>query len=98
MQLGIDPERLVPAHVQQTCEEDYELWPEHALAWRVYVGCGTQWVKTRDWMGRPHWEGLNYAGVDVVMRRYAVPALQRQEVFEQLQVLESEALQLLNRA
>ena len=95
--MGIDLDKLVPASVQKTREDDYELWPEHAMAWSVYAGCSTQWVKTRGWMGRPHWEGLNYAGVDVVMRRYGVPVLQRKEVFEQLQVLEAEALQLLNR-
>lgn len=49
--LGIDPDQLIPRQVQRITAEDYELWPEHALAWNVYLGCGTQWVKTRGFGG-----------------------------------------------
>lgn len=85
--MGIDPDRMVPGDLQRQHPEDYELWPEHAMAWSVYLGCSTQW----------HWDGLDYAGVEIVMRRYAVPAAQRGEVFAQLQVLEAQALRQLNR-
>lgn len=48
-------------------------------------------------LGQWHWDGLDYAGAEIVMRRYAVPAAQRGEVFAQLQVLEAQALRQLNR-
>lgn len=83
--------------MQRITAENYELWPEHADAWNVYLGCATQWVKTRSFGGPPVWEGLNYAGVEVVMRRYQVPAEQESDVFAQLQVLEVETVNLLNR-
>ncbi len=67
------------------------------MAWNVYLGCGTQWVKARGLMGGVVWEGLNYPGVEVVMRRYGVPPEQEGEVFAQLQVLEQETVKLRNQ-
>lgn len=93
----MDLNRLIPPQLQRDRPQDYELWPEHALAWDVYLGCGTQWVKTRGLMGGVVWEGLNYPGAEVVMRRYGVPPEQEGEVFEQLQVLEQETVKLLNQ-
>lgn len=95
--MGIDPDRMVPGDLQRQHPEDYQLWPEHAMAWSVYLGCSTQWRRTATPWGQWHWDGLDYAGVEIVMRRYAVPAAQRGEVFAQLQVLEAQALRQLNR-
>lgn len=66
------------------------------MAWDVYLGCGTQWVKTVAWKAVV-WEGLNYPAVEVVMRRYGVPAEREGEVFAQLQVLEQETVALRNQ-
>lgn len=66
------------------------------MAWAVYLGCGTQWVKTVGWAG-VIWEGLNYPGVEVVMRRYRVPAEQEENVFTQLQVMEAETVRIRNQ-
>lgn len=89
--LGIDVDRLIDPAEQRTQIEDYELWPEHGLAWKVFRRSGTQWRKTAG-VQRVVWEGLDYAGVEVVMRRCGVPEAQADEVFEQLQVLEDETL------
>lgn len=94
--LDVDLDQLLPKARQKTAPSDYELWPEHALVWSVYLGCGTQWVKTVGWAG-VIWEGLNYQGVEVVMRRYKVPAEQEEEVFLQLQVLEDETVRIRNK-
>lgn len=87
----------MPGELQRALPADHELWPEHALAWSVYLGCATQWRRTASPWGQWHWDGLDYGGAEVVMLRYEVPAAQRGEVFTQLQVLEAEALHLLNR-
>lgn len=67
------------------------------MAWSVYLGCHTQWVKSVSLRGGVVWEGLNYPGVEVVMRRYQVPAELEGEVFRQLQILEDETLQIRNK-
>lgn len=60
-----------------------------------YLGCETQWIKSAGLWGVV-WEGLNYPGVEVVMRRYQVPPERESEVFAQLQVLERETVRLRN--
>jgi hypothetical protein len=92
----VDLSRLIPPQAQRDSPQDFELWPEHAMAWDVYLGCGTQWVKTVGLWGVA-WEGFNYPGVEVVMRRYGVPPQREGEVFAQLQVLERETVKLLNQ-
>lgn len=96
--LNVDIDRLLPKARQKAAPSNYELWPEHVRAWDVYLGCSTQWVKTSVGLGGVIWEGLNYPGVEVVMRRYRVPADQEEEVFLQLQVLESETVRIRNKA
>lgn len=61
----------------------------------MYLGCRTQWIKSVGW-DKVRWEGLNYPGVEIVMRRYQVPAEKENEVFTQLQVLELETLAIRN--
>lgn len=96
----MDLNQLIPPKLQKDKPDDYELWPEHWLAWDVYLGCGTQWRKTVLGGGmRPTrllWEGLDYGGVEVVMRRYRVPEDRADEVFAQLQVLEAETCSIHN--
>lgn len=94
--LGIDPNRLIPPELQRSQADDFELWPEHQEAWDVYLGCGTQW-KLSLGMNGAYWQGLDYQGVDVVMRRYKVPRKRQDTVFAQLQVLEDEEKEIRNR-
>ena len=93
----MDLDQLLPPERQREKAQDFELWPEHALAWSVYLGCGTQWVKQAVGLkGLMVWQGLNYPGVEVVMRRYQVPPELEGEVFAQLQVLEQETVRIRN--
>jgi hypothetical protein len=41
-------------------------------------------------------EGLDYAGVEIVMRRQGVPAERGNEVFSQVQIMEHEMLRVVN--
>lgn len=93
--MGIDPAKLIPTNLQREQAEDFELWPEHAAAWLVYLGSATQWRRTVGWK-RTEWDGLDYAGVEIVMRRYGVAPERENEVFAQLQVLEQETLKVRN--
>lgn len=87
--LGIDPDRIVPRERQITERPDFELWPEHWPAWMVFLGCSTQW----DWEQGQR-TGLNYSRVEIVASRYGVKKKRRDEVFQQVQVLEREALKV----
>lgn len=78
---------------QQTAH--FELWPEHACAWRVFMASQSQWRRTAGLMGAAL-EGLDYRGVEVVMRRQGVRGAAADEVFAQVQVMESEMLRLCN--
>lgn len=42
------------------------------------------------------YEGLNYASIESVMRMSGVPTERWSDVFESVQILESEALEILN--
>lgn len=93
--LGIDPDRLIPPAQQRDRPLDFDLWPEHATAWDVYQGCGTLWRKTIGLAG-VLWDGLDYPGLEVVMRRYRVPQELADEVFAQVQVMERETVRIRN--
>nr|DAY18258.1 MAG TPA: protein of unknown function DUF1799 [Caudoviricetes sp.] len=41
-------------------------------------------------------EGLDYTGVEIVMRRQGVPAERGNEVFGQVQIMEHEMLRVVN--
>ena len=67
--------------------EPFYLWPENVPAWQLFQRCGTQW---RSSMARR--EGLDYAGVQVVMGMGPIRPRQRRQRFAELQVMESAAL------
>ncbi len=98
--MGVELDKLLPPRLQKDRPDDFDLWPEHWAAWNVYLGCGTQWRKRVVPMGLQQgltvWEGLDYPGVEVVMRRYRVPEERFDEVFSHLQVLEAETIAIRN--
>lgn len=74
------------------------LYPDNWDTWRVWLGCQTQWIRGYLGMeGRQIIEGLDYAGVDVVIRRYGYRGQQADEIFEGLQWMEAAALPLMNK-
>lgn len=68
--------------------EPFYLWPENIPAWQLFQCCGTQWRTGMN--GR---EGLDYAGVEVVMRLHRVRPRQRRQRWAEVQAMESAALQ-----
>ncbi|CAN7565622.1 DUF1799 domain-containing protein [Acidovorax sp. LjRoot117] len=90
----------MPPTLQKDKPDDFDLWPEHQQAWDVYLGCGTQWRKRVVAMGLQQgltvWEGLDYPGVEVVMKHYGVGQDRVAQVFAQLQVLEAETVAIRN--
>jgi hypothetical protein len=76
------------------------VWAEHWHAFQVFRGMATQWRVTRaerrDW-----WEGLDYAGLPVVLDEHRrLPRRWRQplsQLMRQLRVLERSARDELNK-
>lgn len=69
----------------------YEVWPEHEDAVLMFLRVQTQWRTTSSGV-----MGLDYGVVLQMFDLYAVE--KRQQVMEDLQVMESRAKELLNRA
>lgn len=94
--LGIDIDQLVPTEEQREEPQDYELWPDHWEAWLVFLRVQTQWQLVVG-MGGAMWTGLNYQGVDMVLRKVVTDETRHLVVLDQLQVMEQEALKIRNK-
>jgi hypothetical protein len=70
---------------------EYEVWPEHEDAVLLFLRCQTQWR-----VGGIGVVGLDYAVVLQIMDLYAVG--DRRQALEDLQVMESRAKELINKA
>lgn len=96
--LNITPEQLFAGQDQDDGDDEpeaHELWPEHWDAWQVFMGVGSQW-RLQIGMGAALWQAPSYVEVERVMERYRVPAADQDETFRRYQVLESEALKVMN--
>jgi hypothetical protein len=71
--------------------KQFEVWPEHEDAVLLFLRCQTQWR-----MGGSGVVGLDYGVVLQMMDLYAVS--NRRQTLEDLQVMESRARELLNKA
>lgn len=70
----------------------FAVWPENWDVVRLFLKCETQWA----FLPSGRIRGLDYPGVDVVMRRNRKLAPDRDAAFEQLQVMEFAARGVLN--
>lgn len=86
----------MPPELQKDREDDFELWPEHWAAWEVFLSCRTQW-RILVGMGGIQYQGLDYPALESAMRMLGLKGKKRREAFWQLQVLEDEALDVINR-
>lgn len=66
---------------------EFYLWPENVEAWALFLACSTQWRGSG--MQR---EGLDYEGVEVVMRRRHVRRRLRDRRFAEIQLMEMACL------
>jgi hypothetical protein len=70
--------------------QPYEVWPEHAHALDTFLRCASQWRT-----GSSGVVGLDYGVVLQVMMLYDVP--NRPAVLDEIRLIESRAVELLNR-
>ncbi len=73
--------------------QHFDVWPENAETLGLFLRAGTQWRVVAG-MGGGQYLGLDYAGVEAMLRLARVP--DRRAVFEDLQLMERAALQVLN--
>ncbi len=78
-------------------DEAVEVWDEHWDSFAVFRACATQWKVAGTAFALLHL-GLDYAGVEVVMRNLLSDSADRRRVFTDVLVMEAEALPILNEA
>jgi hypothetical protein len=71
--------------------EFVEAWPDNIQAIRVFISMDTQWRT-----GMNGSTGLDYAALSEVWRRLKVPPAERDDVFDDLRVLEGAALRQMH--
>lgn len=67
--------------------EPLYLWPENVLSWNLFLAVSTQWL-----VGSGGATGLNYPGVEVVMRNWRIKRHDEQKQFSEIQVMERATL------
>jgi hypothetical protein len=70
-----------------------EIWPEHEQAVGVFAAMLTQW-RTAPMGGVV---GLDYSALPAVLEMMSVPRADWHEVFEQVRIMETEAVRVLNK-
>lgn len=78
---------LVPVFAGDDTPEPLYLWPENVLSWNLFMAVSTQWIA-----GGNGVIGLNYPGVEVVMRKWRIKRQDEQKVFSEIQVMERATL------
>lgn len=71
----------------------FEVWPENLSAVETFMAMSTQWR-----VGGAGAVGLDYGALPAVLRLRGVPRAQWTDLFEQLQIIESEALAIMSEA
>jgi hypothetical protein len=91
-----DPSAEEAAMLGLTAEEasgpPVDLWPDNVQSVDVFMALVTQWH-----MGPVGPTGLNYASLPEVWRRMKVPNDRRDEVFQDLRVMEMAALKKMRK-
>jgi hypothetical protein len=82
---------LVPEEAP-VLEDDFFLWPENVAGFNLWLAIQTQWLSD---MGSR--TGLNYPGVDIVLRHLDAPKKEKRSYFATIQVLERAALEEWSR-
>lgn len=70
--------------------EEVEVWPDNWGVFNVFEAMGTQWRT-----GAFGATGMDYSALPGVIRMCAVPAGERQDVFNDFRIMESEALSVM---
>lgn len=72
---------------------EFEIWPENWESVIAFLACETQW-RTSSTLTHVYQNGIDYAGADVVMRRFGSP----DHVFGDLRIMERAALAVFKEA
>nr|WP_257620165.1 DUF1799 domain-containing protein [Janthinobacterium sp. NKUCC08_JDC] len=63
------------------------MWPENVPSWNLFQAMSTQWM-----VGMAGATGLNYPGVEVVMRKARVKRCDEERIFHEIQCMERATL------
>lgn len=66
----------------------FYLWPENVEAWNLFCKVRTQWHTDNG-----HATGLNYNGVEVVMRKHRIKRSEELDMFKKIQAMEQAMLE-----
>ena len=85
--------KIAPQAIPQTAAEPegFEVYPVNWPSVRTFLACETQWQVVAGMAGG-QWLGLDYAGVDVVLRRSGLK--DADAVFADIQIMEDAALKV----
>ena len=89
----IPPEAV--AEARQAAEE-FEVWPEHVDAVRLFQACDTQWIVHLG-LGGLYYQGLDFGRAASIARDW-LGIRPSQTLLAQLAILQDEALPLLNQS
>lgn len=67
--------------------EEFYLWPENLQAWKLFSSAQTQWH-----VGPGGPIGMNYQGVEVIMRKSRIKRADEGHLFQMIQAMEWETL------
>lgn len=95
---GKDDLRHVPERIRERIEReraatDVDVWPEHVRALELFSRCDTLWRVAP--MGGVL--GLDYSGVEALMRMAGIDAISRLSLLDELRVMEAEATGIINQ-
>jgi len=77
-----------PADVKKGDDVFFGIWEKNKDSWKAWIACETQW-RVATTFAAVIYLGLDYAGVDVVLRRHSLP----DAVFADLMEMETAALE-----
>ncbi|WP_024328862.1 MULTISPECIES: DUF1799 domain-containing protein [unclassified Thioalkalivibrio] len=86
---NLSPELKAALRQREERDEPIDVWPENWDAVEVFLRCQTQWR-----VGMAGATGLDYAGVDVALRRYGPD--DPDDCFERVQHLETATLRIIS--
>ena len=96
---GAPPEYLDAIDAMADGDEgDCEVWPENWDAVLAFLGLQTCWRRQYlDMAGQIVWEGLGWGDVTALLRETHPQRSERRTLIEDLRVMETAALELLNK-
>ncbi|OCP17373.1 MULTISPECIES: DUF1799 domain-containing protein [unclassified Ensifer] len=82
-----------PSDIRKDDDVFFGIWEKNKDSWKAWIACETQW-RVATTFAAVIYLGLDYAGVDVVLRRQSFP----DAVFTDLAEMETAALEAFGEA